>query len=300
MPTLKELSVLYAKKQPGQVDQLLEDAPILARMPFQEATHDLWNVYEEVTDVTGAGFVNFDAVLPSVSAGTEARQTDLAVMGGQIEVGEDKAQVFGGRDAYFAKQMPFILKKTGMSTEYALLYNNLRKYCIDNSLLVSALATGGKNYSILAVRFDSLENTGLYSPKGFSNGALLTGLPINGGNLYKNASGVLVYGMRLKAYFGWQIASKRAVKAIVNVTSAKLPTANQINDVLTDIRAGGNTVLLMHPRVKGYLGTKYKTDIVQMQQSENGINNMIDTWNGIPMLTSFNFLDGTEADVTVS
>jgi hypothetical protein len=98
MPTLDELSILYAKKQPKMVDNLLEDSPILKIIDFVEASHDLWNAYEEVLSVDAAGFVDLNAKLPTLSAKTKVEQVDLAVMGGEIEVPEDKAQVFGGRE----------------------------------------------------------------------------------------------------------------------------------------------------------------------------------------------------------
>ena len=66
MPTLKELSVLFAKKQPKQVESITEDSPILDMIPFEEASHELWNVYEDATEITGAGFVDLDAPLPTV------------------------------------------------------------------------------------------------------------------------------------------------------------------------------------------------------------------------------------------
>jgi len=300
MPTLKELSVLYANKQPGQVDQITVAAPILAQLDFKEATHPLWNVYEEITSITGGGMTNFDAELPVVGSDSELRKVDLGVMGGQIEVGEDKAAAYGGKEKYFAKKLPAILKKTGMDTEVAILYNNLRKYAIDNGLVVGAGGTGDAGYTLMAVRFDPEENTGLYSKDGFGKGAILQGLPINGGNLYKNSSGILVYGLRLKSYFGWQIASKYTIQAALNIDATHLPTQKQINKMLLDVRADNNTFLFCHPIVVSWLGEKYKNDFIKYTPQDNAVDNTIGKWNGVPFKTSYNFLNGTETTVTIS
>lgn len=296
MATLQELSVLYATKQPKQVDQLTVASPILAKMPFIATTHPLWNVYEEITAVTGGAFGDFDAVLPTVSAESELKKTDLGVMGGQIEVGVDKAQVFGGASAYFANKMPSILKKSGMTAEYAILYNNLRKFCIDNKLGVSAGASGSA-YSIIACRYDDEENTGLHSPNGFGNGAIMEAMPINGGNFYKDSTGKLVYGLALKAYLGWQIASKNAVYTIANIDASHIPTAKQIDDALNAVHADSKTFLYMHPDVASMIA-KYKTDYIKYAPTDKAVDNRVAIWNGVPIETSYNFLKGTETAVS--
>ena len=67
MPTLRELSVEYAKKQPKMVDTILEETPILDIIPFEPASHGLWNVHETIESITGAGFVEMDQVLPTLA-----------------------------------------------------------------------------------------------------------------------------------------------------------------------------------------------------------------------------------------
>lgn len=300
LKTLKELSVEYAKKQPKQVDNLTEEAPILSRLKFEKASHALWNVAEKVTEVTGPSFVDMDSPLPTVDSATGLEKVDLSILGGEIYVPEDKAKVFGGREKYFARKMPSILKKSGMSTETAILYDNLRKWAIDNGKVRKTAATTGAGYSIIAVRIEEGACCGLYSPDGFGNGSMLDSMPINGGNLHKiNAAGVLGYGMRLKSYLGWQIVSDRNVSVMLNVQSDKLPTGMQIDDMLADIRAtdSGSTMLLCHVRAKNWLTGTYKDGKIQMRPDDGDIKRLADNWNGVPIVTSYNFYDGTEAFV---
>ena len=121
--TLKDLSVLYAKKQPKQVDFITENSPILARIPFEEASHDLFNVYETLESVEGGGFVEMNGVLPNVSSKSKLERLDLGIMGGISEVGEDTARSYGGAAQYFAKKEPSILRQTGSNAEKKIIYD---------------------------------------------------------------------------------------------------------------------------------------------------------------------------------
>lgn len=293
MRTLKDIAAQYAKKQPQQVDTLTEEAPILARIPFIEASHDLWNLYEEVTHVTGAGFVDMNAPLPTVDVGSSLQKVDLAILGGEIEVPEDTATLFGGHQKYFAKMMPKILRRSGMTAEHRILYDNFRKYAIDEKNLIYA---GGKEKeltSILAIRFVEGETSGLFSPKCFQKGDILNTTAINNGALYKstskNHSNVLVYGLRMKAYLGIQIANRDTVSAIVNISKDAVPTPTMIDDLLANVRAQpSNTILCMHEKMRTTL-LRHKADSMYISAEQTDVNRYITHWNGIPVITSYTF-----------
>lgn len=300
--TLKELAVIHAKKQPAQVDDLTEEAPILANIPFEEASHDLWNMYESVDEVQGAGWVQMNAPLPAVDVTGDLRKVDLAILGGELECPEDMANMFGGKEKYFARKLPKVIRRSGMAAEHRILYDNFRAWALNNAKAVSAGATGNA-YSMLAVRFVAGETCGLYSPRCFKQGAVLDSTPINNGGLYKAASGaysgVLVYGMRLKAYLGIQIANKHSVAALVNINSEHKPTAAMIDDMLADVRAtAGSTYLFMHEKAKNLL-QDFKGTALQVDAAGRDMDRRITHWNGIEIITSYNFDDGTESAVTL-
>lgn len=308
MPTIKEISNLYAKKQPKQVEYLTQNTPILSVLPFEPATHDLWNVYEEVTDLTGAGFVDLDSELPEVGAKTELRKVDLSIMGGIAKVGEDKAKAYGGPANYFKKQEASILRKSGMAAEIAILYNNIRTKALALGNKISAGGSSNVNYSILAVRFVPGDTTGLYSPNGFAGGTLLNVQAVNGGALMEftvTNNGVtktiLGYKVRYKGYFGFMIASDSTTAALVNIdvdsSTKKLPTAVQVDDLLDKVRADANTFLFMHPRCKSQAINPIKTTALQMNVMDKELNTIVDKWNGVPILTSYNFYNANEANV---
>ena len=302
--TLKELSDYYAKKQPHQVNCMVEESPILDSLKFEQASHGLWNMYEDVTGVTGAGFVDMNAPLPMVDAALGLKKIDLKIMGGEIECPEDTAKLFGGREKYFSKKMPSILKESGKVTERALLYDNMRAYALERkhkdgkNTVLDCGATTDTCYSIIALREVSGETIGLYSPDGFKSGAMLDTQPINGGNLYKSTTkqhkDVLVYGIRLKGYFGYQIANPLTVGAIVNISKTNPPTAAMLDDIIAEVRGTtANTRLFMHEKVRNMLNA-IKGTALRVSVGDKDMDRRVTHWNGVPVVTSYNFDDGTE------
>lgn len=303
--SLYEIALGPDKSQRAVVDAITCEAPILRDLPMEPSSHGLWNIYESMKDITGGDLVDLDAPLPKVSAESELKQTDLSIIGGEMEVGEDTARKLGGPVSYFAKKATPVLRKTGMSAERSLLYDNFRAFAIRSGNIQSAGGTGTRNYSILCVHYVPGEITGVYDPAGFGNGKTFDLTPIAGGELYKNAEGRLVYGMRLKTYFGVQLANPDYVSAIVNcdidsdTSSARtFPTMRQMDKLLIDARAGQNTFIFCHPAVKAYLGTTCKLEHMTLV-SGNGFSTQIDAWNGVPIITSFNFDNGTETAVSL-
>lgn len=300
--TLRELTDTFPLKQPQQVENLVEEAPILNVIPFQEASHGLWNMYEDVTEVTGAGWVNMNSPLPIADMTTQLRKVDLSVLGAEVEVPEDTARMLGGRDKYFSRKMPKVLRRAGMATEQHIIYDNFRGWALDNNKAINAGATNDGTYSILAVRFSEGETCGLYSSECVKQGSLIDINNICGGNLYKAATGpyagVLVYGLRIKAYLGMQIGNPLSVSVLVNIDEKHAPTDTMIDDLLTSVRAttNGNTYLFMHERARNIL-YKHEGKGLKLDPTSGDIEHQTAHWSGVQIVTSYNFLDGTESVV---
>ena len=301
--SFREIAIANSKKQPQMVDQLLNASPLLDTMPMQAASHGLWNLYEEQGLVTGASLVDFDDELGEVGSDTSLKQVDLSILGGINYCGEDKAKKYGGYSAYLASQLPAILTQTGMDAEASVIYNNIRQFAIDNSNWSSALGAGSTNYSIICVNWQPGQITGLYDQTGFGQGAVMDIEPLNGGNIFTRVVGsknIVSYGARLKSYFGIQLANANYVSAIANIdkVNSKLPTEAQIDDMISNARGiPGTTVMYMHPDVKTALYT-YKNSPLTITNAEKAKDRRLDEWNGIPIITSYNFLKGTEALVS--
>jgi hypothetical protein len=310
--TLKELSNELATTQEHQVDYVTESAPIMDGMRFEEASHPLWNVYDEVNDVTGGGFVDMDAPLEEIEVSTGLKQVDLKIMSGKMFVPEDKAQAYGGVKKYFAKREGKVLRVLGQNAETSIIYANLRKWCIDRTLdgsYTRAWSIGGssnKNYTLMAVRWVPGETIGLRSPNAFNGGTLIDVKPLYGGALYENAQGIPGYGLRFKAYIGLQIANPFTVAALVNIdkdsATQKLPTAMQIDDLLAKVRAGdgGVTMLYGHRDMVTVLAQVGKDGALTMTPGDKNVDRRVAEWNGIPFVSSYNFKEGNELNVSLS
>lgn len=302
MLTLKQIANKYAKKQPGLVDNLLEEAPILTHLKWKAATHGIKNVAEELVDIKGAGFVNFNAPLSRAEMSTNLREFPVHTLGCVIEVPKDTASQLGGKEKYFADREPKFLKKAGVDTEVSLFYNYWLQEAIAANEVIKTGATNGKGYTILAVRFDEDCNVGIYDPEQFSSGYFMQRELLNGGNLYTLPDGpykgVNGYGVELRGRFGWQLLqAKKYVAAIVNVQKGKAPTRDQLDDLLAMVHAGnGNTFLFMHEKAKIYSVNQYKENVSQITivDSETKVNTNVASWNGVPIVTSYNLVDGEE------
>lgn len=306
----RDVAIAMAKKQAVIIDDVTEDAPILAMLPMQEASHGLRNVYEQLKDVDGAQLVNLDDELPSINADGTLEYQDLGVLGGIIRVGEDKAKRFGGVGNYFATKMPSILRETGANTETSFIYNNILPYANANSKeQLAGGSTADSQYSICCVKWVAGETTGLYDADGFGTGKAFDITPVNGGNIYEytdsDSKDKLVYGQRIKAYIALQLANPRNVSSIRNVeltadattdTGYKaLPTEAMMRKMIRDARAtSANSFIYCHPAVKDALGA-YKGSALEMTTLDNDRNTKVEAWDGIPIISSYNFKDGTEA-----
>lgn len=303
--TYREVGIERSKKQPTLINDLIEEAPILANMPVEDSTDQLHNVYEEIESVTAAQVVDGDEALPVVNATTNLKQVDLSIIGGIIECGEDKAKAFGSAGAYFAKKQSPIFRETGSQLEQSIIYNSLRAFAATNSKLQDAGGTTtNKQNSILAVTWMPGEITGLLSPNGFGNKEIMDVLAINGGNLYKDSDGVLVYGMRYKSYLGVQLANARYVSGIANIeiTDAdpdnwSIPSEEDIEIMLEDCRANDNTMIYCHPKVWRLVLSKYKAASLRTFAETSDYNRLISAWDTTPIMTSRNFRVDAEAVV---
>lgn len=309
--TLKEIGMLYAKKQPQQVEYITEKSPVLDTIRFEPASHGFWNAYEKVTGITGPTLVNMDAPLPGIDVSSDLQRVDLDLFGGIIERGEDAVSVFGGFGAYVARKEQAIMNQFGMDAETRILYKYLRDFAVKNGTAGSNLlykgtnASAGTGWSILALRMEPGATTGLYNPKGFGQGAMMNYSPVNGGTLYKDANGVLVYGGRWKSNMGFQIASPKTVGAMVNLDltastgdfgSSKIgATLSAIENMLSDVRATPqDTILIMHPRVRNGINNA-KSDKLTLYAGDRNYDRVVEMFNMIPIVLTYNMLQGTEA-----
>lgn len=308
--TFRELAIQTATKQDGVVDFITEESPILAMLPMEPASNGIQNKYEELKDVEGAQVVDLDDALPAVDSNGEIKTNDLNLLGGKMEVGEDKLNVLGTTiGQYFDRKLPSILRVTGANTEKSIIYNNIRAYAKTNGKLQDAGGTNdGNMFSMLCVKWVSGETTGLYNPQGWGDGKIFDIMPVNGANLHTLSDGqTLGFAQRMKMFIGMQLANPRYVSGISNIdlvdsastetSYVALPSEKQIDQMVLDARGNpGNTFIYMHPRLKNALNV-YKGSALRTDVMVSDFNRTFDLWNGIPIIDSYNFIE-SESTVT--
>ena len=303
----RDVAINAAETQTKLVNSLLEEAPVLAALPMQASSNGLYNVYEELIDVQSASAVDLDEALPEVAAESRLKQVDMKALGAIMTVGEDKAKQFGGAGSYFSKNSGPVLKKTGSNMERAMLYNTFRSTALANHTagdprVINAGGSGSANYSILAVHYAEGEVMGLYDEEGFGNGKVFDLKPVAGGALYLDKDGRLVYGLRMKTYFGLQAANKRYLSAIVNIDPAasKSATATMLDTLIEYCRGRPeNTQIYMHPSMLTKL-YELKGGLLNVTVRDKDFDRSFISWNGVEIVTSYNMLRAAETTVTVA
>ena len=298
--TLKEISTAYCAKQPHQIDYVLESAPFLARVPFQATSKGLMHFFEKVKSVDAAGFVGIDEALPVADVDTEVESRTLGIMGFKIHGGVDTVKLVtkGGTFAeYLAAKSPKVMTASGMALERKI--SRLAKvYAARNGRLIDAGGTGDSTYTIMAFRLLEGELCGLYDPNGFGQGAFFTTLLLNGGDLYEDPStGKDLYGATYRSYVDFMMENPACVSGIANIETGKL-TASMVDDMLMNVRAGdqGTTVIVGHPKALRFINSMKNPFSTQ----DKDISTTVDTWNGVPILADWNFMDAEEAMDSVS
>lgn len=296
MNTLHELALTYAKKQPGMIDSITEDSPILNVCKWKQSTHDFHNVAEKVTDIDGAGWVKVDAPLPEIQVSTDLARTDLYVMGGTLEVPSQHALMMGGHEKYFADRQASILRKSGMGIEAMFVEKKWIPEAI-NAGNVQDAGGAGEGWYLLAVRFDEDSNIGLYNAKQFQNGTFFKiDIPYGGEEHILHGKGhemVFGYTVIYRAIMGWQmLAAEKTCAVIANIDEKHAPTVEMIDNMLADVRAvPGKTFIFCSPRAKIYGLNKWKRDNIQLVSGDTDAKTHIESWNGIQIVPSYNILD---------
>jgi hypothetical protein len=302
--TITDVARELSKKQETLVDSLVEGAPLLEIIPFEESTHRLFHSYEDVSEVTAGDFIDIDGDIPDVGIESALKRQDLSVIAGKDLAGIDKISMYGGLERYTEKRMPSVIKHTGMKTEQSMYYNLFRQNAIDfgNTQEFATPVTGNTGYSITAIRFESGICTGLYDPDGYGNGKILD-TEFLGRNEKLLDNNQLKQGWHLRGYTGGLVASPKNVATIVNIDIDEIVGDTTVPDIIDEMllqcRSGaGNTVLVMHPRVKSKLRS-FKGEKLQINVAEQAFSRNIDVWEGVPIIESYNLKEGTETLVVL-
>jgi len=301
--TFYEINIERTMDMQGRklVDSIVNESPLLASLPMEESSNGMQHLAEKIVYVDGPGQVDIAAALPTLTLDTKIETINLASFGGKIEVERDKAQLVGGATAYLAKRLPIFQKKLGQSIEYSLIYNSLRAYAIANSNYIKAGGSGSVNYSMLAVRWSEGEVGGLYDPNFYGTGDMTDIMALSNGGVYLNSSGVEVYGWSVRSNLGIQMLNENYVSTMVNIdltNAAASFTPELVDELIYKARLeDGRGAIYVHPRVMAYM-QKFKGDRLQVLTDAQNVDRRFLAYNGVQLISSRNFINGTETTVS--
>ncbi len=321
--TMQQVALGYSKTQQTIINQFIKELKFMQTVPFITATHGIFNQYEEVTDVSGAGWREFDAPNEQMDIESIMRKENLGVIGGDMSVSAERALMIANNvkdpakaaELYFAKRSLTVLNDAGKATERHFIYEHLYKKMFKyNGLIksdkgkrtmIDAGGTGSTNWSIFAIRQNKEQNCGLLSPFGENNDELMTMEWLNGGELHKITSGKdagkIGFETTWKAYLGYQVGCPNYLGGIFNIDpdNSKMVTAAMIDDLLDAIEADpSDTVLVMQRGMKTKLG-RLKLGLLQLGNEDKTISTAIKDWDGIDIVATNTMLRGNEEKVSM-
>jgi len=277
-----------SESQLAMVDNFTMDAPILAGMPFQRASHSHHHVYSRLLNADNLTRVDFDGKLPTLRAESQLESVPLTAFGGAFEFGEDlMKQTHGTPEAYIATQVPPVLRKTGMEFERSLFINNFLTKSIEYGTARSAGAGAGA--AMVAITWTAGEMTGLFSPLPYGSGERFGQLFetdwANGKQRHKLEEGMYGYAATIKVFLGVLLANKQKIASLVNITAP--PSADLLARFVSSVNPNAST------RIYCSMATKLSIAAQFAQQTQG--NNMVSvTGNGevsvlgVPIVTSNN------------
>jgi hypothetical protein len=72
-----------------------------------------------------------------------------------------------------------------------------------------------------------------------------------------------------------------------------------VDTMLDMVRADGGAYIYCHRKVLSILADVGKGAAFQMGPDQNKVDRRIAEWNGVPIITSYNFVDAAEAHVAI-
>lgn len=303
MTTLNELSIGYAQKQANMIDAVTEGSPELSILPLEPASHGVFDVSEEVSEIDSfsSGWIDLNAEVPEGAMGTKLTRVDLGLLARKIYGKEDTVDNFpGGVAAYFRKHSPKHVKAAAQAAGTKILYDTFRAKALADGNSINA---GGTGYSIIAVRFEAGTCNGLINGNVQKSGEFFQWKKLNGGNVFEHPSTrENVYGMYFKAYFGVRVPSvaNKHIAVIANIDKTHTPSTEQIMELLSMVHADSNTYLMMHRRTRDFLSKDFIFGKIQVANGESGVKLSLEALDGVPIISTWNMLNGTEAAVSFS
>lgn len=322
--TLQYLATQWSSAQQNFIDNLVKTAGILRTASVGYANNGLFHKYNFATNLPTASIRSINGSVAPTTTTFDLKQLDLKEL---ITVETVDATLAkgdpGGAAGYMNKVSPGHMESLAQAAEKSIVYGTNSTYGATDGFLgfhdlarqaetnrsLSVIDAGGttNTTSIFAVKWKP-EICQLVIPSGVaSGGELVVSTVMHNGEVTlmvtNTTTGAMmpVYQVMYQMMLALQAASDYSVHRIVGVDAGtNAPTAAEI-DTLVDLVKGdsSNTIIYTSRMGKRGMQTLKATKFFTQAVSDQGMNTMLDFWNGIPVIVSDNILE-TETKATVS
>ncbi|MCP4339626.1 MAG: hypothetical protein GY799_12225 [Desulfobulbaceae bacterium] len=295
------ISQKYGMPEGVALDQVIRRTPILESAMFHPTNTGMTHKWAEIKDVVAMQATNRNDAYPTVGSDKKIDNLDCTLYTGTQEVHVDTAKEWGQRGAgamaYFEDQNPVIIKQTLVDVETDLIYSEDRGFEVTAkafSTLQAYTGSGSDFYSLYIVGWEQGNMMMMYPEGLYASNGVVTETEVNGGYRYKNASNKSVYGKDMEMALGFYPLNHNNLAGICNFKLADIDSDfyKALNDKLALVE-GDSLKIYAHPLVINRLR--------QAEEAQPWVDNGIQSWvwGAAEMVGSRNFLQGTEALVTV-
>lgn len=297
--------------KPAVIADLIKETGLLQTSLVLPSSHGDQHEYKRFNSLPSATFRNFGSGIVPVSFSKDMETLKLWEVGILMEVDAGKADAYpGGVETWFDNNIPATLAGIGQDISKQVWYGTvliagttyysqqdgfigLHQYVKANSNVVAQLGgTTASRYSLFAVRWEDVSGTSLRVYPN-ANGELVT---VEDYGRYMAVTNTTtgakqpVYGRYVKAYMSLVVPAKKAAAAITQIDGTHLPTAPQIDSLVNAVRGSGQIYIYGNDdAIAAITALKYakgQTDL----GSANGINNMVTSWNNVPVILDNNLV----------
>lgn len=301
----------------GVINTIVRKAPVIATVPMSATNNGDHDVYEVVVDIDRIPKSELDAPLQLVNAESKLEQVGISHFSARQDVGVGKLKKLKkSAPQYFAEKADKIFGRTAQDMETTLIYEDIQATALSNNNTAGtdfyqnrvhdAGGTNNTNSSIQIVTWEKGETEGLYDPNGFGNGKMFDVTQVGAGTRL-DADNVELYTYAYRMDMGVKLANPRYVTSIVNIdvnadlTSSGINLPYYLSLMLERAWAeDGGTLIYMPNELRVKLSNEVNFEKMQFTSPNRAIDTNVFTWDSIPIITSRNMYNGTEANKTVA
>ncbi|MBU4444209.1 hypothetical protein KJ656_03885 [bacterium] len=310
--TLRDLALAYENISEEVMSHLTKKSGILQTAEVKKATHNTLHKYKKVTALPTFSVREIGGSITPQAVNKEIYQSDLKIVTARQE--EDKAfcdNYPGGPEAYFSDNFLSFIEAWGQKAATMIIYgtnstfgevqgvHGLHQIANANSKVIHETGTSALTTTIFCVKWDPLSISLLYNAELAAAGDFLKTTILHDGRPVMSTTNVTtraaqpVYEVLYESYLGLFSASAYDVAKYDRIEDATgdEPTSDNM-DILGDhVKAEAGNSYYYCNRTARRLLWRLKNTKMATAPATKDYNNVLETWNGIPLVLDENILD---------